>query len=116
MTAYVVIERKPALQRQQMDRGGCELLRDGCGVEDRGRLDRHVMVQIGHAIAALEDDLALAHDGHRGARRSGLRPGIEQAVDMAADVPHAASRLRRRASGTGLTRRGVTPPSPDWRR
>ena len=50
-------------------------------MKDGGRPDRDTMAQIGHAKAALIDNLAIPHDCNRAAGRIFSVPSLEQLID-----------------------------------
>jgi hypothetical protein len=97
---HVVVQRERPLLRQQRRREGGELLGDGGDVEDGGRRDRDVVLQVGVPVPAREDDLPVADDGHGGTRRSGAVPRGEEGVHL----PLRGERGRGRLRGEG--RRG----------
>ena len=78
--ADVVVEREQALVGQHGDGEGGELLRHRGQQEHRGRRDGDVVLQVGAAVAALIDDLAVFHDGHRRAGHIGPVPRGEEGV------------------------------------
>ena len=73
-------------------------------MEDRGRRYLHVVVEIGHPVAAFMDDAAILHHAYGTARRCWLVPLGEQPVDPTG----FARRLfrRRRHACTGQYDRG----------
>src|SRR5580704_16511935 len=82
----VVVKRKLSLLRQEKD-GGCrELLRHGCYVEDSGRSNGHVIIEIGHTVATLVDDLTILIDTQCTTRRTRLIPLIEDLIHLLGKV------------------------------
>ena len=57
----LVVQGQLAVLRKQDDGSVRELLRDRGDVEDGVRPDRHVVIQVGHAVAALVYDVTFLH-------------------------------------------------------
>src|SRR5690348_7020555 len=81
----VVIERELAVALEEHDRRGGELLRDRGDVKDRSRANRRVGLEVGHSVAALEGDAAVATDANRAPRPIGAAEALENTI-------HAASK------------------------
>ena len=88
----LVVPLELAVARQQLDRHAGELLRHRRDVEHGRRHDRDRVLELGAAVAALVEDLAVAHHHDRGAGRVPVVPLGEHRVDATANVASAATR------------------------
>ena len=64
---HVVVEGKPAVGGERQHGEGGELLGERCGMEHRGRRDRHTMLEIRQTVSAGVDDVSVLHHGDRAA-------------------------------------------------
>ncbi len=64
MPVDFIVQREFAILGQEQDAGGGELLGHRAEVEGGGRGDRGLVLQVGQAIALLEEDLAVLDYGH----------------------------------------------------
>jgi hypothetical protein len=71
-----IVDREFAVTREQQDGCGGELLGHGSSLEDRVLADRHVVLEIGHAVAFDHDPLAV--DGHADRAAWGCRPILRE--------------------------------------
>ena len=78
----IVVEGELALLLQQEDGERCELLGHGGDVEDGLRGDGDVVVEVGHAVAALVDDAAVLVDAEGAAGGFGVVVLREDFVDL----------------------------------
>ena len=101
--AHLVVERELAFRRGERDREGGELLRERADVEDARRRDRHVALEIGHAVAALVGDAAVTEHGQRAAGRTRCRRRRRTPRRRRASTP-ADARLTRPRSEAQRTR------------
>ena len=88
--AHGIVEPDLAFLRQHQDRGRGELLRHRRDMDPARWRDLEVVIEIGHAVAALIDDAAILHHRERAARRCRLVPGGEQLIDPGGLSPAAA--------------------------
>ena len=68
---HSVFQRKLALFNQLQDRHGRELFGDRSNVEERVSVDGRLGIDIGDAVALVEDDVVALHDQHRRSRLIG---------------------------------------------
>ena len=104
----IVVEGELPLLRKQKDGGGRELLGHGGDVEDGRRGDGDVIVQVGHAVAVLVDDLTILVDAQGAARRIRLVPLREDLVHLV-----VTSGGRVCACGRDEIRKMATKATPD---
>jgi len=69
---HVVVDRQLSFRCRQRDGERRELLRQRADVEHARRCDRHVVLEVGDAVAALVRDAAVAIDSHRTACGAGI--------------------------------------------
>jgi hypothetical protein len=74
-------ERDRPVLGQQRDARGRELLGRRRDVEDRARPDRHPLIEVGHPVAAPEDDAVIAIDADGAAGSVGVIVAGEDRVD-----------------------------------
>ena len=93
--ARIVFKTQLAITDKQHDGGRGELFRDGARFQNRRRRDRSLADDIGHAVAAREQNRAAARDADRAARAMG---GVPRCKGFISD----GDQIRR----LGLARRG----------
>ncbi len=92
--SHVVVERDDARVGEERDGRGGELFGDRGEIEDRVGGDRRARVEVGEAVAAGEDNLALVNERGGAARRSAGRQLRQQPVDRAGRRPRERHRRR----------------------
>lgn len=99
VAAHVVVQRQLSVLGEQQYRKRRELLRQRRDMEGRGRRDRTVLLDIGHAEPAPVDDLAVLDHLHGCARRVGPVPSREQGVYLLLLAGERRLCICRQASG-----------------
>ena len=107
---HIVVDGELALLLKEQDRRGGELLGHGGHMEDRLRRDGDVVVEVGHAVAVLVDDLAVLVDAQRAAGRIGAVPLLEDLVHLRGEIGRErlrgarqeARKMAGRASSVGI--------------
>ena len=78
--AHVIVERELAVQDEQHDRRGSELLRDGASLEDRVGSVRNAVFEVGHPVRSFEDCEAVFRDADSAPRRVSRVPSGEDFI------------------------------------
>ena len=97
----LVVQCQLAVLREQQDRSGRELFRHRRDVEDGGRREAHVVVEIRHAVGAAQHGPAVLIDSHGAAWRAGDGKFLEDLIDARLAILWRRLRERQPDDGYG---------------